>query len=161
MAAKKLFSLVFVRRDNQILLGKKKRGFGQGKWNGFGGKVEPNETPLVGGIRELREECGLIGTDLRTIGLLHFEFEGEPTLMEVHVFETFTFAGELTESDEMRPQWYDVKNIPYDKMWLDDIHWYPYMLRSELFKGYFLYRGTDFIVKYKIDKIEGNELKGA
>jgi len=33
-----------VRRERAILLGYKKRGFGAGKWNGFGGKVEIGET---------------------------------------------------------------------------------------------------------------------
>jgi len=31
--------LLFNDRD-EVLLGFKKRGFGQGKWNGFGGKVQ-------------------------------------------------------------------------------------------------------------------------
>jgi 8-oxo-dGTP pyrophosphatase MutT (NUDIX family) len=35
----------------------KKRGFGAGKFNGFGGKVEPQESILEGAIREFREEC--------------------------------------------------------------------------------------------------------
>lgn len=51
MAARKLLSLVFVRKPREILLGMKKRGFGEGKWNGFGGKVEPNETILQGALR--------------------------------------------------------------------------------------------------------------
>ncbi|MEW5720741.1 MAG: DNA mismatch repair protein MutT, partial [Chloroflexota bacterium] len=37
-------TLVFLTRDNQILLGLKKRGFAQGKLNGFGGKIEAGET---------------------------------------------------------------------------------------------------------------------
>jgi len=32
----------------------KKRGFGQGKWNGFGGKVEPNESIEQAAIREMK-----------------------------------------------------------------------------------------------------------
>ena len=36
----------------------KKRGFGEGKWNGFGGKVEEGETILQAALRELKEECG-------------------------------------------------------------------------------------------------------
>ena len=44
-APKKLLSLVYVRRGTQILLGLKKRGFGQGKWNGFGGKLEEGVPP--------------------------------------------------------------------------------------------------------------------
>lgn len=44
MAAKKLLTLVFIQEQTRILLGLKKRGFGQGLWNGFGGKVEKGET---------------------------------------------------------------------------------------------------------------------
>jgi 8-oxo-dGTP diphosphatase/2-hydroxy-dATP diphosphatase len=43
----------------RILLGMKKRGFGMGKWNGFGGKVEPAETVEDAALRELEEEAGL------------------------------------------------------------------------------------------------------
>lgn len=42
--ANKLLTLVFVNRSQEILLGFKKRGFGAGRWNGFGGKVEKGET---------------------------------------------------------------------------------------------------------------------
>ena len=36
---RKLLTLVFLREGRRVLLGMKKRGFGVGKWNGFGGKV--------------------------------------------------------------------------------------------------------------------------
>ena len=39
----KVLTLAFVREKAQILLGLKKRGFGEGRWNGFGGKVKPGE----------------------------------------------------------------------------------------------------------------------
>lgn len=39
-------SLVMLRNNGSILLGMKKRGFGKGKWNGFGGKVQNGETML-------------------------------------------------------------------------------------------------------------------
>ena len=45
---KKVLTLVYIRDDENILLGLKKRGFGTGKWNGFGGKVQPGETILQG-----------------------------------------------------------------------------------------------------------------
>ncbi|KAL7304931.1 hypothetical protein TKK_0002729 [Trichogramma kaykai] len=154
MSARKLLSLVFIRKQQEILLGLKKRGFGQGKWNGFGGKVEPNETILQGAIREVKEECGLNAMDLRKIGLLEFEFEGDPTALEVHVFETYKFNGDVVESDEMRPQWFNLKHIPYEKMWPDDEIWFPYMLRDEPFKGYFLYRGIDLIVKHRLERLD-------
>ena len=40
----------------RLLLGLKKRGFGQGKWNGFGGKLDEGETPRQAAIREMKEE---------------------------------------------------------------------------------------------------------
>ena len=42
--ANKLFTLLFVLEPTRMLLGLKKRGFAVGRWNGFGGKVQPNET---------------------------------------------------------------------------------------------------------------------
>ena len=51
MTSKKLFTLIFVRNGSEVLLGLKKRGFGVGKWNGFGGKVEPGETISQGAKR--------------------------------------------------------------------------------------------------------------
>lgn len=46
MISKKNLSLVLIRKNGLVLLGWKKRGFGAGKWNGFGGKVEDGETML-------------------------------------------------------------------------------------------------------------------
>jgi 8-oxo-dGTP diphosphatase / 2-hydroxy-dATP diphosphatase len=52
----KEYTLVFCRKvlengDKAVLLGMKKRGFGAGKYNGFGGKIEENESNLDGAIR--------------------------------------------------------------------------------------------------------------
>lgn len=44
MLSSKLLTLVLVVQPGKVLLGMKKRGFGAGKWNGFGGKVQPGET---------------------------------------------------------------------------------------------------------------------
>ncbi len=41
---RKLLTLCIPVREQRVLLGMKKRGFGSGKWNGFGGKVESGET---------------------------------------------------------------------------------------------------------------------
>ncbi|XP_076244156.1 oxidized purine nucleoside triphosphate hydrolase [Calliopsis andreniformis] len=154
MSSRKIFSLVFIRKTTEILLGLKKRGFGEGKWNGFGGKVESGETIVQGAIRELKEECGLLAKDLKKVGILEFEFEGNKVLLEVHVFETYKYSGKVTESEEMRPKWYNLKDIPFKQMWPDDEYWFPYMLRGELFKGYFLYRGQDLILKHNIETVE-------
>ncbi|CAD7935733.1 unnamed protein product [Amoebophrya sp. A120] len=60
---RKMLSLVFPRLKTQcsdkILLGFKKRGFGKGKWNGFGGKFEEGKDRTIRdcAARELLEEC--------------------------------------------------------------------------------------------------------
>ena len=51
MVCNKILTLVLIREPARVLLGMKKRGFGQGRWNGFGGKVEKGETILQGAIR--------------------------------------------------------------------------------------------------------------
>jgi 8-oxo-dGTP pyrophosphatase MutT (NUDIX family) len=52
-------TLCFLIRDAEILLGLKKVGFGQGKYGGFGGKVEAGETPEMAAVREMAEETGI------------------------------------------------------------------------------------------------------
>jgi 8-oxo-dGTP diphosphatase/2-hydroxy-dATP diphosphatase len=59
----------------KVLLGKKKRGFGTGRWNGFGGKVEEGETIEESAKRETREEAGIDVSDLEKVGIIEFEFQ--------------------------------------------------------------------------------------
>lgn len=49
--ANKIMTLMFVLDSGRVLLGMKKRGFGVGRWNGFGGKVQAGETVEEGAIR--------------------------------------------------------------------------------------------------------------
>lgn len=50
---KKILTLSIITKKGKILLGMKKRGFGVGKWNGFGGKVQHGETLEEAMKREL------------------------------------------------------------------------------------------------------------
>jgi hypothetical protein len=53
----------------------------------------------------------------------------------VHVYETWDFSGEPAESGEMRPEWFLERDIPYDRMWPDDIHWLPLVLEGKSVLG--------------------------
>ncbi|XP_006637028.1 oxidized purine nucleoside triphosphate hydrolase [Lepisosteus oculatus] len=154
MITTKLLTLVMVVQPQRVLLGMKKRGFGAGKWNGFGGKVQPGETIEQAAKRELLEESSLTADTLEKIGEIKFEFVGETELLDVHIFRADSFHGEPAESDEMRPQWFDRDRIPFDQMWPDDILWFPLMLQKKKFLGYFKFQGHDIILEHKLEEVQ-------
>ncbi|GJJ10750.1 hypothetical protein Clacol_004978 [Clathrus columnatus] len=160
----KLYTNVFVwdEIERKILLGYKKRGFGMGLYNGFGGKVESGETVSEAALRELKEESG-ISANIVHCGTLLFFAKGESCAHLVEVFRATSFAGDPTESEEMRPDWYalslpdsdensrtrkqdpfeeaaaimsnDLPSIPFDHMWPDVPLWFPLMLSEKRFIG--------------------------
>lgn len=135
---KKILTLVLIESDGKVLLGMKKRGFGEGRWNGFGGKLAWGETIQEAAVREVEEETQVQVQAITQVGLLTFSFESDPTLvLEVHVFKTNSFQGEPTETEEMKPQWFLSHEIPYDDMWPDDVYWLPMVLDGKLISGSF------------------------
>src|SRR3989344_1679925 len=108
---KKVLTLCVVYQHPKILLGVKKRGFGAGRWNGFGGKVNEGEAIEDAASRELEEEAGIHALDMTKMGVLDFEFENDSKILEVHIFRVTRFKGEPSESDEMKPQWFGIDQI--------------------------------------------------
>jgi 8-oxo-dGTP diphosphatase/2-hydroxy-dATP diphosphatase len=136
---KKILTLCIVVKDKEILLGMKKRGFGAGLWNGFGGKVEEGETIEQAAIRELTEECKIDAVEVKKTGIIEFTFQDSPKILEVHIFKVVDFTGKPVETEEMKPKWFGFENIPYSQMWSSDIHWLPLLLHDKLFTGSFLF----------------------
>lgn len=134
---KKILTLCLVHKDGKILLGMKKRGFGVGRWNGFGGKLGEGETIEEAAIREIKEESCINAIEITKRGILNFEFENDPILLEVHIYSIDKFEGVPEETEEMRPQWFSVDEIPFPNMWSDDIFWMPLFLAGKKFKGIF------------------------
>jgi len=135
----KVLTLCIVHKDGKVLLGMKKRGFGTGRWNGFGGKMEEGETIETAARRELGEEAGIHAVEMKELGVLVFEFKDGTNPSEVHIFRVSDFNGEPTETEEMKPQWFETDQIPYGQMWPDDAHWMPLFLNGKNFKGKFLF----------------------
>lgn len=158
----KQLTLCMIFRDDKILLGMKKRGFGEGRWNGFGGKVEAGETIETAAIRELREEVNLKPLEMDKVGIIQFSFRGDPQILEVHIFKITDFEGKPVETEEMKPQWFELNQIPFQQMWSDDKYWFPYLLSGKLFRGKFNFEAnTDNTTSPEIisqDLVEVGEL---
>jgi 8-oxo-dGTP diphosphatase len=133
-------NLCFIVRDEKILLIQKKRGFGAGKINGPGGKIDPGETAIESALRETYEELGIKPRGATQHGELHFQFRDGFSL-HCAVFLAHDFEGEPRETDEAVPLWTPLNAIPYDEMWADDRHWLPLLIRGAHFKGYFEFDG--------------------
>lgn len=133
---KKTLTLAFLLEKERICLAMKKRGFGEGNWNGFGGKLEEGETIEAGVIREIEEESGVIvhEIDLEKIGVIEFIFKDGIHLV-VHTYFAHTWEGNPIETEEMKPAWFTFEEIPYEKMWADDPYWLPRVLRGEKVSG--------------------------
>jgi len=153
----KTLSLLFLRRDNEILLAMKKRGFGEGRWNGVGGKVETGESIEQAMIRETEEEIGVTPTVYEKMADIRFDeyFKGEPTLMHVHVYVATEWTGEPTESEEMAPKWFSTDEIPYKDMWADDPFWLPHVIHGEKISADFKLDEKDVIIEHTIKVVVG------
>ncbi len=141
-------------KEQKILLGRKKKGFGKDKFNGFGGKVRPNESIEEAATREIYEEAGIKVDikDLEKVGELTFTF---PEAQEkdwdqvVHVFFVKNWENEPQESEEMTCEWFDRNSIPFDEMWDDDKHWLPLMLGGKKLKASFVFDKDNETIKHK------------
>lgn len=144
-------TLCFLIQENQVLLAYKKRGYGKDKWNGMGGKIEPGETATEAAIRETVEEIGATPHDIKQVAIIDFLVEGKPKEdMKVYVFTCRKWLGEIIETEEMRPQWFDQNNLPFKQMWPDDEIWLPLILKGEEFVADFKFNQNEEIIEYHI-----------
>lgn len=155
-----LTTLLLVLKDNKILLAEKKKGFGFGKFNGVGGKVEPNETVEQAMIRETIEEIGVRPTKFQKRGIIAFNefYKGERQKIVMNVFTCSEFEGNLKESEEMKPCWFSVDDIPYYKMFEDDRYWLPYILDGCDIIGDFEYDENFKMLSKSIEIVNGSEI---
>ncbi|MBI5871556.1 8-oxo-dGTP diphosphatase [archaeon] len=147
-------TLCILIRQNKILLGMKKRGFGEGNLNGFGGKLNKGESIKQAALRELYEEIGIKAKkeNLKKVAEIEFVF---PFAVQkewnqlVHVFLVNEWNGRPKESEEMGVGWFDITSIPYERMWDDDKHWLPLILSGKTIKARFSFDKENKYVKSK------------
>ena len=152
--SRKILTLIIIQKDEKVLLGMKKRGFGVGRWNGFGGKVDQGETVENAAKREIFEEAGITANNLEKVGVLDFSWQAKPDdILKVNIFKATDFSGDPIESEEMKPQWFLVSEIPYEKMWADDAYWLPLFLKNKKFTGKFVFDEKDNVLRYELREI--------
>lgn len=150
-------TLLFLKSDNRVLLAMKKRGFGVGKWNGVGGKIEPGETIEQAMIRECQEEVEVTPTQWRQIAELDFVQDADtdnPWHMYGHVFLSEEWDGNPIETEEMMPKWFEIDKIPYHTMWDDDEFWLPQALAGQKMQGKFTYDIDDRVLTHEVNVVE-------
>ncbi len=149
--------LIYVRRDNQILMihrNSKNSGridFHEGKWNGLGGKCEQDESPLEAARRELLEEAGLDlpESQFKALGVIQFP-NFKPQKSEDWIVFVFTVKLESTDSGEPKLQnhegdlsWIPDSDILSLNLWPGDRYFVPFVLKMQPFMGTIWYQGGE------------------
>lgn len=149
--------LVRMKQDkiDRICLAMKKRGFGVGRWNGVGGKLEKDETIEQGLAREAKEEIGVDLVKTKKMAELEFHFPHKPEWTQlVHVYFANRWTGRPSESDEMKPKWFSPDKLPFDAMWPDDPFWLPKVIAGKLLKAKIVFGPEDKILKKNIRTVK-------
>jgi len=150
-------TLCYLIKENQVLLAMKKRGFGAGRYNGIGGKVKEKESLEETLVREASEEIGVKPISFKRVAVLDFLFPEVPRDKDwnqrVNVFLIKEWEGEPEETEEMKPGWFPIDDLPFDKMWVDDKIWLARVLAGETLKGEFIFAADQkTILKHSIKK---------
>lgn len=147
-------TLCLIIDNGKILLAMKKRGFGAGLWNGYGGKQVPGESIEETARRETKEEIGIDVIDMQRVGTLNFFFDDAPKdqnwNQQVAVFIIKNWKGDPVESEEMKPRWFDLDKIPYTSMWEDDKHWLPEVIKGKKVIGTFIFGSGQKLKEFRV-----------
>jgi len=147
-------TLCFLVKDDKVLLAMKKRGFGKNRFNGVGGKQLEGETIRQTAIRETEEEIGVKILNPQKVGVLDFYFPQVPPKdnwnQQVIVYLVTDWSGKPTESDEMKPKWFNINKLPIDKMWSGDRFWLPYVLDNKKVQAEFAFDLDQKVIDYTL-----------
>lgn len=150
----KVSTLVFPVTKTSVLLARKKSGVGAGLYNGWGGKLEPEDEGNLKACacREFLAESGAYTSrkNLRKMAVVDF-FEAGVHIFECYVYFCFAWNGQLRETPEMgRPRTFPLASIPYDRMMPADVIWLKEIFLGKRFRGRVYYnKGNTKLEKFE------------
>lgn len=104
-----------------------------GKYNGLGGKLEPDEDVAAGMRREIAEEAGIEVTSMQLRGTLSwpgFGKQGEDWLGFIFLVDGFT-GTPLERNPEGALEWVPLERLDSLPMWEGDRHFLPLVFDSD------------------------------
>ena len=138
--------IVFIidQKEKKVLLIHKKTGLGAGKINAPGGRIEKGETAAEAAIRECQEEVSLTPYNPEKRAELFFQFTSGYKLLG-EAFFSYSWEGQMKESDEADLFWCGLDEIPWEKMWEDDKGWLPAAMEGKKLRGFYIFDEDDMI----------------
>src|SRR3989344_1080996 len=133
-------TVCFLLREEKVCLAQKRRTYGIGLWNGYGGRVKDGEFVEACAIRENSEEHSLqVFTAILGKSAVVRRDRGGEFQYELHFCLARTWEGEPQESEEMGPpRWFRFNRLgalPLLDMFSDDLVWLPRALSGEKFEA--------------------------
>ncbi len=137
-------TMIINKENNQVLIQNRIKG----SWTGIafpGGHIEKGESIIDSAVREIKEETGLIVSNLEICGVKDWYLSEENKRYVVFLFKTYSYTGELIEhGEEGDVSWVHLNNI----LSLNLAHGFDKMLQVMMSKDineYFIVENQDKI----------------
>ena len=75
------------------------------------------------------------------------------------MFIVTDWVGDPVETEEMKPKWFNILNLPLDSMWEADKQWLPIVLKNVKLKGDIFFTNEGQVINCNLQKFNQNNIK--
>ena len=141
-------------RSKRVLLVRHKIGELSGYHTGLLGEINGDETPQEAAIRIAHDMCGISVQKAELRAVFEFTFDDSDAETEYEYYTTL-FNGRPQETAHIKPEWFEIDEIPYSLMPADDAVWYPPFLDGKLQRGKFHFaRDIKTLLHYEVYEVD-------
>ena len=153
-------TMVFLIRNNQVLLGEKRHGIGAGMLTGPGGVIHSAESVDQAVAQKCKESIGVLPTYFSKIGELEHDMwhDGKKGRIMTDLYVAEEWEGEAEETSIMTPKWVQCDDLPFKQLWPDAQYWLPHVLAGERVKGVFTYDENGDLITHNIRLVDDSQL---